>query len=472
MDAPLTVLPARVASSDVSLWPALASQAPQAGAAGGSAFAALLLDLLPAEGDTAGVLPVPDPAAGAAEDSPSHDDHAAGAVPALPALLAALPSLAVSSPEAPPEAQTFSGSAGDGTEAPSAGGVLPNAGLPGGAVSGPAGAELAADHAPSATGSESESSAAGRSGAPEGATPEVSEGARAEGASPPVPSEGMGRDLPPTEGDGGTSFHPAGNAAPPEPSPPEPPTGGLRAVRTVGSAQTSEPPADGLADGPREQQPQSARRTEVRDLVQALPPVERGARGLPRAAEAARVHADEHSAVQRAAASGSAAPPSAVRHMAPAAGEGAGTNPPEAPVLPEPLQPVADAVVELDRGGSEARIRLDPPELGDVVIRVQRGAEGLHIDVRVDRPETLQLFTAHRAAFEAQLGQRGLAVAGLAIDLAGSGTGGRGRQEEDLPVRADGSFGALLGIEAPRVSPLQRRARLAYNPDGRLVLWA
>ncbi len=472
MDAPLAAFSAPVTLPDAPLWVVLAPQAPQAGAAGGSAFAALLLDLLPAEGDPAGVLPVRDPAAGAAEDSPSHDDHAAEAAPALPALLAALPSFAVSSPEAPEEAQTFSGSAGDGTVAPLARGVLPNAGLPSGAVSGPAGPELPADHAPLATASESESYAAGRSGAPEGATPEVSDGSRAEGASPPVPSEGMGRDLPPMEGGGGTSFDPAANAAPPEPPPPEPPTDDSRAVRTVGSAQTNEPPADGLADGSREQQPQSARRTEVRDLVQALPPVERGARGLPRADEAARVHADEHSAVQRAAASGSAAPPSAVRQMAPAAGEWAGTNPPEAPVLPEPLRPVADAVVELDRRGSEARIQLDPPELGDVVIRIQRSADGLHIDVRVDRPETLQLFTAHRAAFEAQLGQRGLAVAGLAIDLAGSGTGGRGSQEEELPVRADGSFGALLGVDAPRVSPLQRRARLAYNPDGRLVLWA
>jgi len=258
----------------------------------------------------------------------------------------------------------------------------------------------------------------------------------------------------------------------PRAPPPESPEGEGRAVRTVGSAPQEVPPGDEAAAVQR-----PGRGPVVAQLVHALDPEERGVRGSPRASETALAHADSRSAVQRSVPPSEGVPsaPAPAPILQSASQPNAAPLPaaaPQAASLPEPMRPVADAVVELGKGGREARIRLDPPELGDVVVRIQRGPEGLHIDVRVDRPETLQLFTVHRASFELQLSQRGLAVAGLAIDLGSGGAGGDGAGDDDPPIRADGGFGELLGIEKPAPSPLQRRARLAYNPDGRLVLWA
>ncbi|GBD23439.1 hypothetical protein HRbin29_01105 [bacterium HR29] len=495
MDAPLVAFapPPVVTSPDVASPASVPLHLPWGGTIAGSSFATLILGLLPSEGESEGSVPVSAPADANPEGTAQKEGDGTGPVAAVSVLLSPVPALAISSSEVPQGAPPSSGLTGNSAE-PAARRLFAAA-LPSGAVSELAGRGTLAEGPSPATGP--------GSGLPDGSggalgdeVPEAGGNIRAE--SPPLrpssdgeraelPLSDRGETPPPAErpegasgalllskAEGETSFLPTTDAPAPEPPPPGPPAGDSRAVRTVGSARMSEPhshaPVGG--EGRPEHGTRPGRGPEVRDLVQALPPTERGARGLPRAAEEARAHADEHSAVQRSVAAPGSTPPAGAHSSAPAASDETGATLPEAATLPEPLRPVVDAVVELDRQGSEARIQLDPPELGDVVIRIQRGADGLHIDVRVDRPETLQLFVAHRAAFEAQLGQRGLALAGLAIDLAGNGTGRRSGQGHEPPIRADGSFGALLGIESRPVSPLQRRARLAYNPDGRLVAWA
>lgn len=241
------------------------------------------------------------------------------------------------------------------------------------------------------------------------------------------------------------------------------------AVRAVGSAPERPTEPDLVTDGVNFAR---GRGPEVARAVDLLEPQQRGARGVPRASDVARNHADAHSALQRgeALAGLSEAPPSGSGPHSTTSAPSVSPSPPTSS-LPEPLQPVLDAIVELDRSGGEARIHLDPPELGEVFVRIHRGADGLAIEVRVERPDALQLFVTHRSAFELQLAQRGIALGGLAIDLASSWDGHAAPREDELPARADGTFAALVA-GSPAPNALQRRARLAYNPDGRLVLWA
>lgn len=252
-----------------------------------------------------------------------------------------------------------------------------------------------------------------------------------------------------------------------------------RVVRDVGSAPGRERSGDGTPAGPA-----PARASPVPADSRGLPPWERPAWRLP-ASPTAFARADERAAFHRLSGDTTAGDgvdaeppaPAGLPHLPRARAELPIETPapdqPSAASTPPPLQAVADAVVELDGVAGEARIHLDPPELGDVLVHVHRTSEGLHVEVRVERPETALLFAAHRSAFEAQLAARGLALGSLAIDLAGGGLGREGRAgDAEAPTRTDRSFAALLEDEPSGPSVLQRRARTAYNPDGSLVLWA
>jgi flagellar hook-length control protein FliK len=130
---------------------------------------------------------------------------------------------------------------------------------------------------------------------------------------------------------------------------------------------------------------------------------------------------------------------------------------------------VIDRVVE---GGGEARLRLDPPDLGEVLIHVRVEGGHVHVDVHADSPEAVQLLKDSTPNLSSLLGERGLGLADVSVDHRGrdghqqpgaqDASGNRGRRD-------DGSFAALLGIDAGADTRQHNRIRAAYNPDGVFV---
>lgn len=131
---------------------------------------------------------------------------------------------------------------------------------------------------------------------------------------------------------------------------------------------------------------------------------------------------------------------------------------------------LANLVVEqMDQGGGVARLVLDPPELGEIVIRVTTGGDVIRIDVRVDRPETAALLRERQIDLTSLLGERGLDLAELSLS-----TGSRPGFERELGEGADdpapGFREILIGENPPAVeTETHNRLRAAYNPDGALL---
>jgi len=115
-------------------------------------------------------------------------------------------------------------------------------------------------------------------------------------------------------------------------------------------------------------------------------------------------------------------------------------------------------------------VLLDPPELGEVTIRVVAEGDRVQLVVRAERPEVAHLFRQAETDLSALLANRGLELADLFV---GNGRGeGRGFDGEGPPPGTDspaGFAGLLAGDDAgaPAVSR-HNRVRAAYNPDGAL----
>lgn len=146
----------------------------------------------------------------------------------------------------------------------------------------------------------------------------------------------------------------------------------------------------------------------------------------------------------------------------------AGPATPELP-LPKALQQVAETVIErVGKGGGEAHIRLDPPELGGVTIRVQTSGNQVHVEVHTERPEASALLREHAASLSRLLEQSGLALTNVNIGFSSSGFSDSRAQYESTrqaPAAASG-FANILGLDSPAVTAQFNRVQAAYNPDG------
>lgn len=161
--------------------------------------------------------------------------------------------------------------------------------------------------------------------------------------------------------------------------------------------------------------------------------------------------------------SADAAAPAA--NTAPAAGAGPSVD------LPPAVQRVEQAVIDAaERGGGEARIRLDPPELGSMHIRVRIDGDQVHLHVEADRLAAASLLRDHTGSLSALLGDRGLNLADVYVGLGGGGspgdTSGDAPWQRGRPRPNDGEFAAILGIDTPAAASTHNRLRSAYNPDG------
>ncbi len=99
------------------------------------------------------------------------------------------------------------------------------------------------------------------------------------------------------------------------------------------------------------------------------------------------------------------------------------------PAAPPPMQqlaPVAIALALLPGDRPALRVALEPPELGRVEVRIQRGADGADaVRILVERPETLALLQRDRGELGRALDQAGVgAGSGISLGLAGQETGG------------------------------------------------
>lgn len=140
--------------------------------------------------------------------------------------------------------------------------------------------------------------------------------------------------------------------------------------------------------------------------------------------------------------------------------------------LPPAVRQVGRALIEsLSRGGGEARVRLDPPELGEVTIIVKLHGAHVELDVHAERPEAAQLLRDHANDLSSLLSRHGME---LHVDVqAGGAWGQQRRPHQDGDAAAGrqrpvpGQFAEILGI-GPALSgaDLGSRLRAAYNPDG------
>ena len=144
----------------------------------------------------------------------------------------------------------------------------------------------------------------------------------------------------------------------------------------------------------------------------------------------------------------------------------------EASAPAAPTEQVADVVIErLDDGGGEARLVLDPPDLGEVVIRLHTRADHVRVEVVVERPEALLMLREGSPSLQALLAQRGLDL-GDATFLLSQQQGKQHGEAGEQTAEAESGFAGLLGFDEPgdpTATHNLQRLRSAYNPDGALL---
>jgi hypothetical protein len=131
---------------------------------------------------------------------------------------------------------------------------------------------------------------------------------------------------------------------------------------------------------------------------------------------------------------------------------------------------VAQAILDqVETGGGEARIRLDPGHLGEVVIHVRTHGAHVEVSVQAEQPQAQQLLRDNANDLSALLVQRGLSLSDLNV---GQGSGNAHQQGERpswmaTPRGNNGDFANILGVD-PNSTAIERHNRLrgAYNPDG------
>lgn len=79
-------------------------------------------------------------------------------------------------------------------------------------------------------------------------------------------------------------------------------------------------------------------------------------------------------------------------------------------------------------------VRLDPPELGEVIVRFVRRGDRLHVHVRAERPEVAALLGQESARIEVACARQGTAIqvevaAGNARDQGDPSRGAAGRRD-------------------------------------------
>ncbi len=142
------------------------------------------------------------------------------------------------------------------------------------------------------------------------------------------------------------------------------------------------------------------------------------------------------------------AAPAAVRQAAPASAPA---------VAVQVARPVALLVQQGGAAGHSVIVRLDPPELGRVEVRLAASGGGTNVQVNVERPATLDLLRHDAAALHRALDQAGVAPEGRSVSVqlgtqwasGGSENRGGGAAAQRVPV----AFATQSGAEAEEGVP-------------------
>ncbi|MCC6382392.1 MAG: flagellar hook-length control protein FliK [Dehalococcoidia bacterium] len=141
------------------------------------------------------------------------------------------------------------------------------------------------------------------------------------------------------------------------------------------------------------------------------------------------------------------------------------------PDLPPAVHQLGRVVLEKAAdGGGEARIRLDPPELGSVTLHVRLHGDAVQVDVHVERPEALHLLREHTPDLSNLLGQHGLDLAGLSVGLGARDDAGTDAGQGQFPAfarrLAPSDLAAAHGLDASGPTLARALVGTAANPDG------
>ncbi|MBI5947937.1 MAG: flagellar hook-length control protein FliK [Chloroflexi bacterium] len=144
--------------------------------------------------------------------------------------------------------------------------------------------------------------------------------------------------------------------------------------------------------------------------------------------------------------------------------------PPQLPDVPPAVQQVGRAVLErIEQGGGEARLHLEPADLGSVTIHVQAHGDRVTIDIHAERGEAMQILRDHTQDLSQLLGGRGLHLSDVSVGLGGGHSQSQQQGEQQGSPRNEpspGGFASVLGIEPAAEVGRHNRLRAAYNPDG------
>lgn len=281
----------------------------------------------------------------------------------------------------------------------------------------------------------------------------------------PTPSDGTPAAVEPATRDEAPTAELASASTAAGVDPPEPPS----EVAPPGSTKAVEPPPGEVAPPPQAE-------GVVRSVGNATESNSRGndggqpgrkpedTRPLPRASENGIAHAAANSAVGELRVAAATEPPAPENVAAPA--------PPEPPAeLPQQVDQVASAVIErVEAGGGEARIHLEPLELGEVTIHVRTDGDEVRIEIRAERPDAARLLRDHTQDLSSLLGSRGLNLSDVNVGVGGGNAGGLFENQREQPRPVVGGFAAVLGLDdEPSSASRHNRLRAAYNPDGALL---
>lgn len=241
------------------------------------------------------------------------------------------------------------------------------------------------------------------------------------------------------------------------------------------SAQSAQPGAERLsgrhepvpiagAEAPQATVPEAA---QAKTFAQHLTAAAEPGPDKPETAPAAQVDALLPSAAPSGASVGTHAEPA--HSAAPAT--------PAQPAAAAPAAQMAPALVHIAAapgGAQHVTVRLDPVELGELRVHIERPREGpVHVTVEATRPETLQLLRQDQPALHRALDQAGLPPEGRIVVLqqaspetgsqratagdAGSGSaGGQGNRGGSQGWSGSGGNGGEPGGDAPRRTPWLR----------------
>ncbi len=134
----------------------------------------------------------------------------------------------------------------------------------------------------------------------------------------------------------------------------------------------------------------------------------------------------------------------------------------------QPLPQVADAIVDrLNNDGGEARVILDPPGMGEIVIKLHATGGHVHVEVIAQRADALQVLRDGSPSLQTLLQDRGLDMGMAQFTLSQQGQGGQQQAPDQSPKNTGNGFAQLMGIDEPDATNRNfNLLRAAYNPDG------